>query len=63
MVQQARVRGQVQVTVKTTPAGYQTITITEALAASFFGQITNKEMEARWREEQAANTRAAKQQD
>jgi hypothetical protein len=46
MIQEAGVRGQAQVTGNPTLAGYQTIPIPEALAASIFGQITNKEIKA-----------------
>jgi hypothetical protein len=38
--------------------GYQTVSIPDALAASIFGQITHREMQARWNQEQAERQRA-----
>jgi hypothetical protein len=39
--------------------GYSTVTIPDALAAAIFGQITHREMQARWNQEQAERSRAA----
>ncbi len=42
-----------------TAPGYRTVTIPEGLACSIFGQISNREMEERWRQEQDEAARAA----
>jgi hypothetical protein len=39
--------------------GYQSVTIPDTLAASVFGQITHRDMQARWNQEQAERQRAA----
>jgi hypothetical protein len=39
--------------------GYQTVTTPDALVASIFVQITHREMQARWNQEQAERSRAA----
>jgi hypothetical protein len=54
-----RAQGRAQVTNAPAPAGYQTISIPDELAASIFGQLSHKQMDTRWIKEQA-DTRAAK---
>jgi hypothetical protein len=59
VIRRLRAQSRTQVTNAPAPAGYQTISIPDKLAASIFGQMSHKQMETRWIKEQA-DTRVAK---